>query len=302
MTSCSIDWLRNSLFESSSNEIPDDLLFAELSKPNPTWMKVKDYFGPDFENFVPINGKTFANKTLKLPTEGVYGLKSQSTMIGAYSYGFGPYDSYGYPTAAIFNDIQFFDPKAPEIVFTSAKDADFIAGSVDETHEGSSGLSQFYMIESMSSNYNFEITSIEKGVASSTNEETVFIPGVTKKLNWSLEKMDTQKEGYAVLYLSDRSGNDGLHFFGNTITTTSVEPEQTLSEYMIVTQSEITILPKAISERFSELSIFNLEGNKVMTSDLSSLSVSLSNLQSGTYIITLKSEDRLLTRKINVVK
>lgn len=82
----------------------------------------------------------------------------------------------------------------------------------------------------------------------------------------------------------------------------SVTSEQTLSDYMFVTQSEITILPKAISEGFTELSIFNLEGNKVITSDMTNMNISLSNLQSGTYIVTLKSEDRLLTKKINITK
>ncbi|PKL80420.1 MAG: hypothetical protein CVV25_04640, partial [Ignavibacteriae bacterium HGW-Ignavibacteriae-4] len=270
----------NIIFESTSGEIPDDLLFADLSKPNPTWVKVKDYFGPAFENFVvPFNGKLFANKTLKLATEGVFGLKSTTTLIGAYSYGFGPYDSYGYPTAATFDDISAFDGKAPEVTFTGKKDDDLITGSVDDSHSGSSGLSQFYMIKSMSSNYSFEITAVEKGITMSSDLEPTFIPGETKKLNWSLEKVDNSKEGYAVLYLSDRSGNDELLFFGNTITATSVTPEQTLSEYMTVSESSVQILPQALADGFNELSIFNLEGSKVISTDIQNQnSVSISSL------------------------
>lgn len=294
----------NIIFESTSNEIPDDLIFADLSKPNPTWVKVKDYFGPDFENFVvPFNGSVFANKTLKLATEGVFGLKSTYTPIGAYSYGFGPYDSYGYPTAATFDDLSALDGKAPEVTFTGEKDADIITGSVDDSHTGSSGLSQFYMIKSMSTNYSFEITSVDKGTTTNSKQEPIFIPGETKKLNWSLEKADKNKEGYAVLYLSDRSGNDNLLFFGNTIAATSDTPEQTLSEYMTVTESSIQILPQALADGFTELSIFNLEGVKVISSEIQNQnSVAISSLKTGTYIITLKSESRLLTRKINVVK
>lgn len=294
----------NLIFESNSNEIPDDLLFADLSKPTPSWVKVKDYFGPAFESFlVPSNGKMFATKTLKLNTEGVFGLKSSNTLIGAYSYGFGNYDSYGYPTAATFDDLNSGDPIAPEVTFTGKKDADIITGSVDDSHKGSSGLSQFYMLESMSSNYSFEITSVDKGLTTNSELEPTFIPGQTKKLNWSLEKVDNTKEGYAVLYVSDRSGNDELLFFGNTITTTTVTSEQTLSEYMAVTESNIQILPSALVDGFTELSIFNIEGSKEMNVNIQNQnSVSINNLKSGTYIITLKSESRLLTRKINIVK
>ena len=84
---------------------------------------------------------------------------------------------------------------------------------------------------------------------------------------------------------------------------TSVTPEQTLAEYMTVTESSIQILPLALADGFSELSVFNLEGVKVISAGIQSQnSVAISNLKSGTYIITLKSESRLLTRKINVVK
>ena len=293
----------NLIFESSSNEIPDDLLFADLSEPNPTWVKVKDYFGPAFENFVvPYNGKKFATKTLKLKTEGVFGLKSTNTLIGAYSYGFGYYDSYGYPTAATFDDLFTNDDKAPKVLFTGAKDADIITGYVDESDENSSGLSQFYMLESMSSNYSFEINSVDKGATTNSDFENSFIPGTTKKLNWTLEKIDNSKVGNAVLYVSDRSGNDELLFFGNA-STTSVTPEENLSEYMTVTESSIQILPQALADGFTELSIFNIEGSKVMSTNIQAQNTkSISSLKSGTYIITLKSNTRLLTRKINIVR
>ena len=83
----------------------------------------------------------------------------------------------------------------------------------------------------------------------------------------------------------------------------SVTPEQTHYEYMTVTESSVQILPQALADGFTELSIFNLEGSKVISTDIQNQnSVSISSLKSGTYIITLKSESRLLTRKINIVK
>ncbi len=293
----------NLVFEANNNEIPDDLLFADLSKPNPNWVKVKDYFGPDFENFVvPYNGKIFATKKLKLGTEGVFGIKSTNTLVGAYSYGFGNYDSYGYPTAATFDDLLANDGLAPGVVFNGENDADIITGSVDDSHEGSSGLSQFYMLESMSSNYSFEITSVDKGFTTNSELEPTFIPGSTKKLNWTLEKIDKSKVGNAVLYVSDRSGNDELLFFGN-ISTTSVTPEETLSEYMTVTESNIQLLPQALADGFTELSIFNIEGSKEISTNIQAQNtISISSLKSGTYIVTLKSNTRLLTRKINIVR
>ncbi len=84
---------------------------------------------------------------------------------------------------------------------------------------------------------------------------------------------------------------------------TSVTPEQTLSEYMTVTESSIEILSQALAEGFTELSIFNLDGSKVISTDIQNKnSIAISGLNSGTYIVTLKSESRLLTKKINIVK
>lgn len=294
----------NLVFQMNGNDIPDDLLYADLSAPQPIWKKVKDVFGPSFDVFnVPFMGMTFAYKTLSLPVEGVYGLKSTTTLFAGYSYGFSPYESYGFPTAAIFNNMQQIDPIAPEITYTGEKDADYISGSIDDSHKGSSGLSQFYMLKNLSSNYEFEITSVDKGVTVNSQNENIFIPGVTKKLNWSLTKQDNNKEAYATLYVSDRSGNDKLLFFGKTIAQTSIENESSLSEYMTVTPTEITVLPQALSDGFAELSIFNLSGTKLSGSQLhNTKNISLANLQSGTYIITLKSDKRILTRKINIVR
>jgi len=84
---------------------------------------------------------------------------------------------------------------------------------------------------------------------------------------------------------------------------TSVTPEQTLSEYMTVTESNIQLLPQALADGFTELSIFNIEGSKEMSTHIQAQNtISISSLKSGTYIITLKSNTRLLTRKINIVR
>ena len=117
-----------------------------------------------------------------------------------------------------------------------------------------------------------------------------------------MEKIDNSKVGNAVLYVSDRSGNDELLFFGNT-STTSVTPEETLSEYMTVTESNIQLLPQALADGFTELSIFNIEGSKEISTNIQAQNtISISSLKSGTYIVTLKSNTRLLTRKINIVR
>lgn len=83
----------------------------------------------------------------------------------------------------------------------------------------------------------------------------------------------------------------------------SVDDEKELREYIKITDTEIQLLPRTSIEGFYELSIYDIKGNQLMNTDIKNQkSISISNLQSGTYIITLKSEDRILTQKMGIVR
>lgn len=84
---------------------------------------------------------------------------------------------------------------------------------------------------------------------------------------------------------------------------TSIDDELILRDYIRITESSIQLLPKTVTDGFYELSIYNLVGNQLVNIDTESQkSISTLTLHSGTYIITLKSEDRILTRKMNIVR
>lgn len=536
----------NITFPLSNNQIPNDLLFAELplNDEKPVFRKLKDVFDDTFNKFeTTYNGKNYASKYLNITSKGSYIIKSDSTKFLTQSFGFSNFESYGFPTSFSLNDQSKNDISAPFIMYSQQCNGDIlledgIVSDLPEDEASRSNIEDVYVMAS--ENYEFEWKT----------KSGDFIPGTNKDLNWSLTVIDKSKSASALLYFSDRAGNDttiyveytkpnyeissskfelmnpnintltfqdtlrnksatsdlnitrveipnqdspfkitsfegdwipgtpippleeryinisfekdelennttysdslfigigvekdgeltecqffsitelnssiyfpdyylakgndfgefnekvksrkladtirnlsanaplyvsrlefqdgdkgysiggftpfnwnttmpiepletviidvlfssagitqgdesivitdslgiGISAFNsdneleeiefNYVTEqkaivkakeveSSVTPEQTLSEYIIVTQSKITILPKAISEGFSELSIFNLEGNKVISSDMSNMNISISSLQSGTYIITLQNEDRLLTRKINVVK
>ena len=83
----------------------------------------------------------------------------------------------------------------------------------------------------------------------------------------------------------------------------SVASDKVLAQYMYVTESSIELLPKVLQDGFYDLSIYTLEGTKLVciATDKQN-SISLSKITTGTYIVTLKSTTQLLSKKISVVR
>jgi len=83
----------------------------------------------------------------------------------------------------------------------------------------------------------------------------------------------------------------------------SIATDKILAQYMNVTESSIELLPKVLQDGFYDLSIYTLEGAKLISiSTDKQNTISLSKLTSGTYIVTLKSTTQLLSKKISVVR
>ena len=83
----------------------------------------------------------------------------------------------------------------------------------------------------------------------------------------------------------------------------SIATDKILAQYMNVTESSIELLPKVLKDGFYDLSIYTLEGAKLISiSTDKQKTISLSKLTSGTYIVTLKSKTKLLSKKISVVR
>lgn len=83
----------------------------------------------------------------------------------------------------------------------------------------------------------------------------------------------------------------------------SVASDKVLAQYMNITESSVELLPKVLLDGFYDLSIYTLEGAKLISiSTDKQNTISLSKLTSGTYIVTLKSKTKLLSKKISVVR
>ncbi len=295
-----------------NNAIPTDLEFAIIDSNNSDliWKSIKDVYGNSYSS-VELDGMNYATKEIQLPDSCNYFIRSKESSFMGYvyklTYGFrhgiseGNQDFFGFPIATSMNDLTSKDIKTPFVTLSNNKEGSKVNGIVFDGFENSSKLVQLYMLKEYSHNFDFEIISADVGFLPDPNGNG-FIPGEPIQLEFELTKRNSNLDAFAVVYACDKAGNDTLIFVNEDIFT-SVSPEQTLSEYMTVSESNVQILPQAFADGFTELSIFTLDGSKVINANIQNKnSIAISSLNSGTYIVTLKSENTLLTRKINIVK
>jgi hypothetical protein len=143
-----------------------------------------------------------------LPYDGVYKIKADEP-FSAHGYGFSAYDSYGYPLAGAMIDQTSNDNSAPEIKTVDLGNGNYegqitelgysdgkVSKTTDQlqTESISSGFTFIDIIKAYSYNYKFE--------------RDDFIPGETKVVNYKLTKILDYADSKAVIYVSDRRGND----------------------------------------------------------------------------------------------
>ena len=224
--------------------IPDDLEFGEVVSGAIVWEPVVTKFSATKEDFtIDINYNKYAAKTLTLPHDGVYRLRS-NTPIACYSFGFSPYDSYGYPTSSALADLEKVDTLPPKISLAQHQNGDIIGASVEDLPvqpENRSNLSMILMIKDSSFNYNFSYKE--------------FIPGSSHSTLWDLKVSDQTKDAKAVLVFCDRRGND---------TMIVVEYKAPITNVDDIKQSEIIITPNPASD-FIEISLSPAGGGRGWT-------------------------------------
>ncbi|PKL77275.1 MAG: hypothetical protein CVV25_14785, partial [Ignavibacteriae bacterium HGW-Ignavibacteriae-4] len=196
----------NLVFELHDNFMPEDLKFAEYSSTGrePQWIPISQLFGGGYKEFkVQYKGKRFGTTTISLGTEGVYGIKSDSTRFASYSYGYAPYESYGFPTSAALRDLTKPDTNTPIPTYIQTCDGDVLKdmGNVTDMPNDDairSNMADLYLVKELSENYLFDWRS----------KSGEFIPGQQRTLSWSLTVIDKKKYAKAVIYFTDRAGND----------------------------------------------------------------------------------------------
>lgn len=217
------------VFEVHDGFMPPDLKFAEMyqSGAEPEWKPISQVFGGGYQEFtVPYKGKTYGTTRLVLGTEGVYGIKSDSTKFAAYSYGFSNFDSYGFPTSAALNDLTKPDTNAPIPTYVQTCDGDIlidmgIVTDMPDDDETRSNMADLYLISNLNDNYLFDWRS-------KTGE---FIPGQQRTLSWWLTVKDKKQRARAEIYFTDRAGND-----------TTIVVEYNPPEYEVVDDNKFGIV------------------------------------------------------------
>lgn len=215
----SVNYL-NVVIEADNNRLmPADFEFG-VFKQEWEWQPVRSMSGL-VENFAPFKmygdtaTKYYVTKNLTLPLNGVFKLRCKSRKFASYSFGYGNFDSYGYPTSVALADLTLApDPDAPEPLFTIDCDGTVVGKVTDKPDDPTirSGLGMVYMQQDSSYNYTFTYTDFEPGKnAISTN--------------WKLTVDDPREDAMAILHFIDAAGNDTTVIISNVATKLDITPK-----------------------------------------------------------------------------
>ena len=183
----------------SDGGIPDDMQFAEVNNGQFNWIPLNAYSsnpGAIFAYDTPDeNGRRYFSKTIRLPYDGVYRVKGIDPFV-VYAYGFGDYDSYGFPTSSALADLSTPDTLAPYVEYEKDCSGMVTGKVIDEPRidpENRSNLGLIYMDRPNSFNYTFDVEP--------------FVVGEDATTNWTLIINDETVNAKAHLVFQDRAGN-----------------------------------------------------------------------------------------------
>lgn len=275
----------------NNGELSDDFMLGEYINGQYVWKKL-NMVGIEIEKIIPypINGVTYANRVIQLERDGVYRVKAQNK-FACYSYGFNPFDSYGYPTSSAFKDLSVDDAYAPIPAFNVDSKGDVIGAEVSDMPNDEkfrSNLSDIFLIPEKSSNYQLEYNKI--------------VPGIDRKANWNLKVIDKSKPAEALVLFSDRSGNDTVLVF--SYNPTSINEESNVNVINITPNPadksiDISLNGILIDEDF-EFNIIDISGKTLISGryDAKNISVDVSNLPIGEYMLVLSSKSKSVSQKL----
>ncbi|MEI6090732.1 MAG: T9SS type A sorting domain-containing protein [bacterium] len=183
--------------------IPEDIEFGKASNGVLNWRKLKTVVGNPGQEFIDssiTDGRKYRTLTIALEDPaGVYSLRGNNPMMG-YMYGFDPFDSYGFPVTGGFHDLSKPDIWAPVPIYTIDCKWHIEGRITDQPEKNSdlrSNLADLRLVKSESFNF-----------ADLVYDKSKFFPGETYAALWSLDIIDSENDGKAVLEFADRAGND----------------------------------------------------------------------------------------------
>ncbi len=287
----------NLVFQTDGNEgIPDDLMFGEYKVGDYLWKQVNTMiYGYEIFDY-DVGDKEYGTALLQLPEVGVFKIKAEKP-FAAYSFGYDWCDSYGYPTAGAFIDLdQQDDDKAPPEVDYENDDGNYSGEINDE-----SNLAFVEMYDAAS--YNYEFTHGD------------FVPGNDKSVWWKLNRVDKNKPAQAALVVTDKAGNKTVKVFNEKGVISDVEDDITFEK------ADLRIYPEPVSDNSTirykinrigpvDIKIVDISGKEVKTlyqSESQSpgeyeLPLNSNVLAEGIYFVRMKLIEDVVSKKFRVVR
>jgi hypothetical protein len=191
----------NIVYKADKNgQIPDGFMFSSVIDGKYNWVKLNEYSNDPGQPFkfdvADLDGRIYYSKTLKLPSNGIYMLKSNYA-FAAYLYGSCNNSAYGYTIGETMQDLSTPDTLGPSITFTSNTCNGNIDGTVTDEPKIDPGnranLGLIYIDKPNSDNYLYIVEPFNVGTDASTK--------------WHLSVIDKAKNAKADLVFMDRAGN-----------------------------------------------------------------------------------------------
>ncbi len=296
-------------YKTLNSEVPNNIEIAIIDTHSIVeWKNFKEEFG---DNYISrqINDFYYFSHSISLPDSCEVYIRAKNIRFGGYYYriysrppGIYPgvivdHDSYAFPISTNSLDLTSSDTTTPKV--TLNKISNRTHGIVYDYDENASGLAELYMLEEYSYNYDYKLLSADDGFIENEDRNT-FISGEPMQLEFELTKKYPDNDAFAVLYTTDKAGNDTLVFVNEELFT-SVESES--EQYITIYNDEIIIDEYIADNNSNEIIIFNLNGSIAQSiNNPQSNRISISELKSGTYFVVLKSSDWVYSKKFSVVR
>jgi len=215
----------NLIYETDANGLlSDDYEWGQTSGGKFVWQPIGSVFGGTDIKFIgEVNNRKFANKNFRLPADGVYKIRGKKP-FAAYSYGFGNYDSYGYPTSVALADLTIPDVDDPDPKWTQECNGDVLDGTITDMPNDPnlrSNLNYVHMVSdnNLSYNYNFRYNPFEAGAAITTS--------------WFLNVIDPLQDARATLLFVDRRGNDTIIVINYSAVKYSITEDKDFGQFQL---------------------------------------------------------------------
>jgi hypothetical protein len=218
------------IFPTSENlQIPDDIFLSRMENNQEINIPLKDLYTGKIDAF-PLKDKDNYYNRITLITDSIkqFSLSSKKSKFVAYCYGYDVQDTYAFIAARNFLDSIDLTPP-------------YFSGEMD-----CNGTFEGYFYDYII-NEDSKIIKIELDSLMSTNFKLHYLPDSLNvdSVYFKLEVINPYLNGYAVIHITDGSGNDTTYYF----------------EYIGLNERERIVFPNPSDNKIINVKIFTCEAN-----------------------------------------